>query len=91
MEITDIVLSAGITIFSLGLLVVSLISYRKYQNKKLMFTTIAFLMFFIKGIVSSAVVFNVIVIPTQWLWLGFSGGLLDLLILLLLFIATLKR
>lgn len=48
-----IVLSAGITIFSLGLLLVSLASYKKYKNMKLLFISLMFIVFLTKRIVLS--------------------------------------
>ena len=88
MEIESIIINACITIFSLGLLIVSLMSYRKYKNAKLLFVSIVFLVFFVKGIVFSLSLFSV----------QFGGiasnpyiGLFDLAVLVLLFMATLKR
>lgn len=88
METLNIVISAGITVLALGLLIISVISYRKYKNTKLFFVGLVFFIFLIKGIILSINVFH-----------GQSlGGLtslyeriLDLIILVLLFIATLKR
>ncbi len=59
MEIESIIINACITIFSLGLLIVSLMSYRKYKNAKLLFVSIVFLVFFVKGIVFSLSLFSV--------------------------------
>ena len=88
MEIESIIINACITIFSLGLLIVSLLSYRKYKNAKLLFVSIVFFVFFVKGIVFSLSLFTV--------QLGDIAsnpyiGLFDFAILVLLFMATLKR
>jgi hypothetical protein len=88
MEIENIIISAFVTIFSIGLLVVSLASYRKYKNMKLLFVSIVFLIFFIKGILFSLGLFyedllSYVSIPYT--------GMFDLIILILLFLATLKR
>ena len=88
MEIYEIVLSAFITIFSVGLLFVSLASYRKYKNLKLLFVSLVFLVFLIKGVLQSISLFSG-EIPLLNLFI--NSGLFDLLILILLFIATLKR
>jgi hypothetical protein len=88
MDILNIIIAACITVFSLGLLIVSLLSYTRTKNIKLIFVSIVFLLFFIRGILLSAGVFNeelesLITMPYV--------GMLDLIMLILLFIATLKR
>ena len=88
MEIQDIIISAFVTIFSLGLLIVSLASYKKHKNLKLLFVSIVFMVFLVKGILLSLGLFY------QGLSLTNSleyNGLFDLIILILLFMATLKR
>ena len=87
-DITTIVIDACITIFSLGLLIVSLFSYRKYKNTKLLFVSLIFLVFFVKGILLSVGLFykqisDIILNPYTELF--------DLVILVMLFMATLKR
>jgi hypothetical protein len=88
MEIQDIIISAFVTIFSLGLLIVSLASYKKYKNLKLLFVSLVFMVFLIKGILLSLSLFyqGIPLINS----LEYSG-LFDLIILVLLFMATLKR
>ena len=88
MEIQNIIISAFITIFSLGLLAVSLASYRKYKNIKLLFVSIVFFVFLIKGLLFSLGLFyeNITAFNS-----GTYMGLFDLIVLILLFIATLKR
>ena len=88
MEIQDIIISAFVTIFSLGLLVVSLASYRKYKNLKLLFVSIVFFVLLIKGILLSLSLFSDEIIMLNSV---FYTGLFDLIILILLFMATLKR
>ncbi len=88
MEMEHIILSATITIFSLGMFIVSLFSYRKSKNVKLMFVGSAFFVFFVKGVVQSVGIFsNVIRLVSD----DISMKIFDVIILLLLFIATLKR
>jgi len=88
MVIEDIAINSCITIFSLGMLVVSLLSYRKYKNNKLIFVSSAFLLFLMKGILLSLSLFYEEIIEiTSSTYMG----LFDLMILILLFIATLKR
>ena len=86
MEIEGIVLNACITIFSLGMLIVSLLSFKKYKNVKLIFVSLAFLVFLIKGLIQSFGLFYGEIITSSTYF-----GLFDLVILILLFIATLKR
>ncbi len=88
MEIQDIVISAFITIFSVGLLAISLASYKKYKNIKLLFVSLVFLVLLIKGILLSLGLFYEDLIMVNSMP---YSGLFDLMILILLFIATLKR
>ena len=88
MQIESIVISAFITIFSLGLLAVSLASYRKYKNLKLLFVSFVFIIFLIKGILHSLSLFYD---DVEAINSSIYIALLDLIILILLFIATLKR
>ena len=88
MEVQDIIISAFVTIFSVGLLAISLASYRKYKNLKLLFVSLVFLIFLIKGVLISISLFTeefAIINSMPY------SGLFDLTILILLFIATLKR
>ena len=91
MAIEQIILSAGITIFSLGLLVVSLMSYRKFRNTKLLFVSMVFFVFFIKGVLMSLQAFSLGVSGLDVLLTGSYNGVLDLIVLVFLFVATLKR
>ena len=88
MEIEGIIISASVTIFSLGLLIVSLSSYRKFKNSKLIFISLAFLVFLIRGITMSfGLFYGEIASFTSSIYMG----LFDLATLIFLFIATLKR
>ena len=91
MELIEIVISAGITIFSLWLLLISLTSYRKFKNPKILFVSLVILVLLVKGILLSLSLFS-----QEFLWMRsylFSvySGLFDLLILIFLFIGALKR
>ncbi len=88
MQTVSLFIYAFTTIFSLGLLIVSIASFRKYKNTKLLFVSFVFLVLFIKSILFSF----------SLLYEGFNLnhfspylGLFDFIILILLFIATLKR
>jgi hypothetical protein len=71
-----------------GLLAVSLASYRKYKNLKLLFVSLVFLVLLTKGVLMSVGLFT-----EEFAALNSMPytGLLDLIILILLFLATLKR
>ena len=53
MSLESIAISAFVTIFSLGLLLISIISYWRHKNVKLIFVSVVFLLFLIKGILLS--------------------------------------
>ena len=88
MGLETLIISAFVTTFSLGLLIVSLVSYRKYKNLKLLFVSFVFVVLFIKGVLLSVTFFTKT--PPN-LDSVLSSGLFDLIILVFLFIATLKR
>ena len=88
MEIQDLLINAFITMFALGLLLVALFSYRKYHNMKLLFIASVFILFFIKAVLFSYGLFNEDLIP---LLASSYFRLFDLGILILLFLAALKR
>ena len=84
----SIIIYGFITVFSIGLFSVSILSYYKSKNKKLLFVSTVFFLFFIKGVVLSLSLFisdlnEIITIPIL--------AAFDLLVLFLLFIATLKK
>jgi len=84
----SIILCGFITIFSLGLLAVSLFSYAKYKTTKLLVVSLVFLVFLLKGVLMSLGLFY-----TTW---GLPTAndafmFLDVLILGFLFVVTLKR
>ena len=88
MEIETIIISAFVTIFSLGLLTISITSYRKYKNQKLLFVSIVFLVFLLKGILLSLGLYQEDIAA---LLTSSYAGIFDLIILILLFMVTLKR
>jgi len=76
------------TVFSLGLTIISLISYHKSKNKKILFVSIVLLLFFIKNLLLSFFLFtgqiqnDITILALE---------LFDLLILVFLFIAVLSK
>jgi hypothetical protein len=91
MELEGIIISAGVTIFSVGLMIVSLASYKKYRNSKLLFISCVFIVLFIKGILFSLSIFFPEISILHTILYSIYSGLFDLIILILLFVATLKR
>lgn len=86
-EIESLFINACITIFSLAILILSFVSYKKYKNIKLVFITTAFFIFFMKGIIISLglffIEFSILTKSTYF-------GLFDVLILVFVFVSTLK-
>ena len=80
--------AAGIIVLSLALLPISLNSYRRTGNSKILYTFDAFLVFFLTGVILFFYEFTPDSDPESYLA---AVGLLDLLVLLLLYFATLKR
>ena len=91
MEIQEIIISSSVTIFSLGLLLVSLLSYKKFKNQKLFFISLVFIILLIKGILFSLSLFYPEILFIDTVLFSIYSGLFDLTILILLFMATLKR
>jgi hypothetical protein len=88
MDIVSIFIIACITIFSLALLVISLLSYWKYKNIKLLFISMVFLVFFTRSVLLTLGLFYeqvAAVTSSVYIWM------FDLLILVVLYIISLKR
>lgn len=83
MEIEGI-LRAWITIFALVLLIIALISYRRFGNKRFLIVGTAFALFFVKGIMLSIEFFESGECDTSF------SSLFDALVLILLFFAIWK-
>lgn len=77
-----------ITIFSLGLLIISYNSYRKSRNKKILFVNLVLLFFFVKTLFLSIMLFTAQIESSSIL---LTLELFDLLILLFLYIAVLIK
>jgi hypothetical protein len=87
----NIIIPACITVFAFGLLIVSLFSYQKSKNTKLLFVSMVFLILFIRGILLSMVNLQLFSDDVAAILSNPYSGLFDLLILIFLFVATLKR
>jgi len=87
-SLINIVFVGFTTVFSFGLLLISLSSYRKTRNKKLLFVNLVLLFFFIKNIFVSLMLFIAQIANNTTL---FVLELFDLLILIFLFIAVLIK
>jgi len=88
MEIQDIIINSFVTMFSIGLLIISLASYKIYKNTKLLFIAVVFIFFSIKAIIISLGLFYGELYP---IISSSYFRLFDLIILVILFIAVLKR
>lgn len=88
LSIVNIIIVGFATIFSLGLLIISLNSYRKSKNKKILFVNLVLLLFFIKNLLLS---FNLFTTQIQNNITLLVLELFDLLILVFLFIAVLTK
>lgn len=77
-----------ITVFSLGLLIISFNSYRKSMNKKILFVSLVLLFFFLKTLFLSFMLFTTQIESNSIL---FALELFDLLILMFLYIAVLIK
>jgi len=87
MQNIDLFVSASITMLSLGLLILSLLGYHRNKNVKMLFVSLVFLVFLIKGIIVSISFFLEITLFDSILNILFF----DLAILVLLYISSLKR
>ena len=81
-------LRAWIMIFAVILLIVSLYAYHRTRNKRVLFVSFAFAVFFVKGIILSIGLVNQ---DIESLYCSGLGDLLDLLILILLAATILKN
>jgi len=88
MDVEILAISALVSVFSFGMFFMSLLSYRDFKSTKLIFVSIAFFVFFIKGIVQSTSLFYESI---SALHPSFIIGLFDFVILIFLYIATLKK
>jgi len=87
-DVILIVVSGGITIVALNLLLLSVSSYWRYRRWKLLFMCFIFLLFFIRGLyfsflVLSGMVMDNTIVVHPWAF--------DFIILILLYITSLKR
>jgi hypothetical protein len=88
LSLVNIIIVGITTVFSFGLFIISLNSYRKSKNKKIFFVSLVLLLFFIKNLLLSFFLFaaqiqnNITLLVLE---------LFDLLILVFLFIAVLIK
>lgn len=89
------VLIAWITVFALTLLVIGVVSYRRTANRKILYITVGFALFFIKGVILSVGLYTGVLsssnIPTSFVIHLDILLVLDLLILSFLYLAIFKR
>ncbi|KYK22965.1 hypothetical protein AYK25_06915 [Thermoplasmatales archaeon SM1-50] len=87
-SLINIIFIGFTTVFSFGLLLISLNSYRKSRNRKLFFVNLVLLFFFIKTLFVSIMLFVAQIANNSTL---FILEVFDLLILIFLFIAVLVK
>lgn len=80
-------LIAWVTVFSLALFIIGYVSYRRTGHPKLLAVSIAFLLFFIKGVVMALGLYfpDIVNVTTE-----LESILLDVAILLTLYYATVR-
>ena len=88
MAMESILIFACMTIFSLILFIVSILSYWKYKKIKLLFIGVVFLIFLIRSVLLSLSLFYEqieMITSSTYIWL------FDLMLLVVLYITSLKR
>jgi hypothetical protein len=88
MSLANIIIVGFTTVFSFGLFVISFMSYRRSQNKKILFVNLVLLLFFIKNLLLS---YNLFAMLSQSNSLILVLEVFDLFILVFLFIAVLTK
>lgn len=77
-----------ITVFAIALTVLAVLAYKKSKKNNMLFLSVFFLLFMIKGLMISIDLFYDY---TAIYWMFILGGILDAFALLLLYITTLKE
>lgn len=87
MSVLDLFISASMTVLSLGLFILSMLGYLKRKNTKMIFVSLVFLVFLVKGILLSLGIFSseIIVLNSS-----FNPWIFDLVVLVLLYVTSLK-
>lgn len=86
--ILQTLIAACITILSIGLIFICISGYKRYRNSKLIFVCLVIVLFLIKGLIFSFDVFFQNIIPIEF---DPTIGVIDIIMLVLLFMATFKR
>jgi uncharacterized membrane protein len=81
-------LRAWIMIFAFILLIVSIVAYQRTKNKRVLIVSVAFVIFFVKGIILTIGLLDPSI---EDLYSSGLGDLLDVLILVLLATTILKK
>jgi hypothetical protein len=88
MESEYVIISGAITIVALILLSISIVSYKRYRNKKLLFVITVFLFFLIRGVLLSiGSLYDPLgpIASSHYMWI------FDLIILTMLYLAAFQR
>jgi len=78
------IIAAFVTAFSLVLFLISLNSYRRARKMRILIICVAFLLFFIKGLVMTVALFYFVTLQSQIAYLS----IIDVVILIMLFVAV---
>ena len=79
-------LNLGSGILAIALFIVTVIAYKRTKRKKLIYISVAFLLFAIKGLLQSHELFI-----DEWSWLDPTASFLNFAILLSFFFGVLKK
>ena len=82
------VAAALVTVFTLAVTVLSARSYRRTGSRKVLIVTVAFAVFFVKGLVVS---YGLMMEEVRWEDLVLLSLLLDALVAILLFVAVIAK
>ena len=79
-------LNFGSALLAIALFVVTAIAYKRDKRKRLRYVCAAFLAFALKGLLNSSELFF-----REWFWVEPAGAFLEFVVLLLFFIAMVKK
>lgn len=79
-------LNLGSGLLAIALFILTLYAYKRNKNKRLLYVSVAFLLFAVKGILISMEIFF-----GDWVWVDPVASILDFAILLSFFFGILKK
>lgn len=87
MEYIEEIFTAWITVFSLVLLIIAAVSYRRTASRKMLYVCLAFGAFFVKGMLATYLLF----MGNSIISSNIVAGFFDVVVLLLLYYVALKK